>query len=378
MSKVHLALSDPDRRKLFEKALKGKVPFYAWDSPDLMLVSAAVAADDIAVVPEGWATRNLGVLKLDSPPLFLIDLNEKRGFSPSAKLCSRAIALMDSGAAECLTSDARPEEIRGVIKFFLGQTLGRRRFSSTSLKPWILAGVAAVVFGLGFFAGKFSPISPPSMGSGQNTHRINLQSPTGIAVLDRTIWICDWYGQVITVYKMDRKLEALRSIPVNGFSPMGLCVNPAGLWSVGNDFKLRRHQLEGNFTVEEVFELPELNLSGLSWDGDNFWSCEWQTREVIRFALTPKPAVVERHPLAMDQPIGLVVDRNFVWVMDANKGKIHRYRHGGQTWEEDLVIPVDEFSFKANRAAGFGGDNNGLWVAAEKTGLLLRVDGGVR
>lgn len=374
MQRTHIALNDADRRTKLKRALRSCPGLTVWESPDFMLKSISVGDEDIAIVPESWAARNRSVIGDAPPPIFVVDLEEAKDEDNAAALAKKAYGYLDAGATECLTREMKPKDIRGVMDFVSYQSRDEKGdFQKKTLLQWGAVGVAALIFaGMLIFMGvKKEPGAQAQQGS---FFHVLLPSPTGIAVHKGQAWICDFFSQTITSFRITQELIPVRKFSFEGFIPVALCAGDEGLWSLGNDARVRLHVFDGDqHKVKALYDLEGQNLSGLAWDGESLWSCDWENKELVRIEVLDLAVIRERHPLDMKQPIGVVIDGHDVWVLDSETGTIHSYHRKAAGLELKRKVILPHFAPEMNRPGGFGGNGMALWITADKSGLVYRV-----
>ncbi len=374
---LHIPFKNESLIRKVEKPLSKRFKLIFWPSPEAMLSSHTIKEHDIAIVDEFWAQKNPGPLSERSTPLFVV-LMASGPVAGNVSMAARAVELMEAGALECVTEDEKGEDWRGVLEFTAGTATDQFRREHPKATPaffpkWqgIIIGFV-VALGLSLLVRIGCKPSHPAL----DYFHAPLAHPSGIAINQNSVYICDWYTQSISSFKKGVDLEFTGHTKFEQFSPVAICWGEDGLWSLGNDSRIRFHLADPGWPVKDTYELGDINLVGLAWDGKNLWSCDSAARDLVRLAIGKSISVSARYKTEAQEPVGLVVKNGFSWILDGKKGEILKYQiQPGELMlvEKKLLQLFDNTDF--NQAAGFGGDGSFLWVSAEKSGLLYRLKG---
>lgn len=376
MAKVHVAISDDKLAPYLIDPIALQFNVRKWDSPDEMLQSSQLQVGDVAVVSETWASENKDTLLRKEFPRFIILLKQKRKNNPSNELAKSALKWLEAGAIECLAPDETPQQIKGVMDFAF--------YRDSILKPkpekfrglWMILSFSLVLMVLVLFASLFkkdSPLFTADMPKGQTFFHVLTPSPFGIAVDGKNVWIGDWYSQALSAYTIAGDLQLEHRFTFKDFSPSAIAISPQGLWSLGSDRKLRLHSLTETFPILKEYKLGLDKLAGLSWDGTSLWSTMVDKSEIVRLELGDLVSYGEQFPIEAEFPVGLVVKKKKISVLDGKTGKILFYDRKPNRIEFRRSLSLEYFAEGMNRPAGFGGDDDALWVTADKSGLVCRV-----
>jgi len=378
MRDIHVALHNQTLNRHIKKALSSDYKVKFWEDTDQLLASLNLSPDDIARVDEHWAARHLAAVNGMGFPMFIVLLSASEPDASPENLTSRALAYMEYGASECLTLEAEPKEIKGVIDFAFATAFKRRPPQTPRTKMASIAAMAVVLVGLTLgtiFHYSSSQISGLNAKGTHKIFHILTPSPYGIAVDGNRVLIADWTHQTVTTYRATEEMNRLHAIKFEDFSLISLCFGDGGLWSLGHDLWIRFHELNRNLSVTRKLQIEGFNLAGLGWDGTDLWSLDTTKNAIVRIEIGEKAVVKDSFPIKTQKPVGLVMDGRKLWVMDGQNGELLYFERTADGWDQKSSRIIPFFAGDMNRAAGFGGDGKTLWITAENSGLVycLRI-----
>lgn len=111
-----------------------------------------------------------------------------------------------------------------------------------------------------------------------------------------------------------------------------------------------------NFANEKEFSLPYPHPSGISYDGENFWVCDWFTQSIYRHKQSGAFEILSVHHFADINPVAIAWSGVVLWAVSTD-GKIQKH-----ALDEKLTL-LNSVKSPGPNPSGIAFDGNYLWSA---------------
>ncbi|HLD29171.1 MAG TPA: response regulator [bacterium] len=123
------------------------------------------------------------------------------------------------------------------------------------------------------------------------------------------------------------------------------------------------------FLPEISFSAPASNISGLFLDQKNLWSCDWFASMIYKHRMDRRLTIEDQYPLKGIKPAGICRDGDYLWVVEAWKKKIYKFKlNAGQ-----LEI-VEEYPTPGITPSAIYFDGENIWSGDSSLGFVYKHD----
>jgi CheY-like chemotaxis protein len=287
-----------------------------------------------------------------------------------------AVELMKKGAFDCLTPPMRVQEVIAVVS----HALDTGRVSMLRLLPiywafgktrkYLLVAIACLLLFIGVRAVN-QYRRPLEM-------RLPYQDPTSVVCDGQNIWVGNWYTQSIYKYRIaGGEFVLLNTYYFSDFGPLALAWDGTYLWSVGNDLVVRQHLLNDKLEAYRSFHLSGENEPvGLAVTNQYVYICDASQKRIFRHLNDDTFNLSTSYSFQLPNPVGLVWSDAGVYIADAETNRIFRFENKGAYLAvvSRAKLPPDEF----NSLAAFDIHRGSLYVThSGKYARMLRYRPGV-
>ncbi len=116
------------------------------------------------------------------------------------------------------------------------------------------------------------------------------------------------------------------------------------------------HSIKRGAPIAAVEALPVGLVAGLQPKGDVLWTIDGLTHEILKHTMTPDHQVTDRFPAPDAKPVGLVLDRDDLWVAGLESKTLYRLR------ADNPADVRDRFEFAAGNVTAMQMQAKRLWV----------------
>lgn len=272
-----------------------------------------------------------------------------------------AIGFITAGALDCLHPPATFNEVLGVVRHVLNQTVAKeepipepKKDYSTLIRR-IIEGFVVLSLVTGYV------LFDRYMSSQKKTFAVTYQNPTGVFWLKNRLWTSDWYTQSIYQYKVGKGLKLLKIYSFPEFNPNAVAVISDALWVTGTDGYIRTYTIVKNVpTITNTFKAPGYSPTGLCVQRQYLWSTDAETNKIYQHLLNDPDQVIGVYDYPGAMPVGLYWDGEFFWSADGKANKV--YRHLGPEKRFEIVGTYALAPEGGGMIAGMGGDGHNLWL----------------
>lgn len=196
---------------------------------------------------------------------------------------------------------------------------------------------------------------------------------SGLAIVGETLWVSDWFTQVIYQYQIqEKKLILIKSYSLNGFHITGIAPGNNSLYTSDSWKKtIVRHHLNSALDVAETFPSPGPNPSGLYFDGKYLWSCDGTTRKIYQHALDEKLTVIASYESPGTFPVGLFHNNNSFFSASALGGKIFK-NSMQERFKLEKTYVFKEAVEKGKQISAFTLQEDNVWIALEGENTIIK------
>ncbi len=372
MSQVMLIVRDPDLRGELEKSIHSTglsvsapadideaLSHIDEDPPTLLLAESPV--DDTSIIKLQESVRR----KIPSTPMLV--------YLPS---CDSRLALknMAAGAYDCLhppfnTNDflmAARRAVRRVSAHFFGVE------PSSPPAAWWRLPITYVCLGLVLFFGLFGIgffdlFSPPFQ-----IYELTASHPVSVSGNKDDVWIVDQKSRSLARMRVEGDyLMIVKVYQVPDFQPVSVVQGKTYLYTASSDGYLRQHNNDKKLSVTASVRAPGPSPSGLSWDGDNLWSCDAGTGKIYQHA--KDMTVIDSFSSPAAIPAGLAWKGKALWVADSRNQLLWKLWRQKGKWKKEGPFMLDVFNHNPDlKLSGFTMWKNNAWIVSEGSRALIR------
>lgn len=315
--------------------------------------------DPALIILEGHLMESVGVRIRQAYPLkpLVAWMNEHDAH--------RAIDLINAGAIDCMCPPVTFNEIHGVVRHILNQTVAKdapiampqRSFRPLLRKAGIAAGAVAGAALIGLLL-----LLAATKTSSSKTFVLTYQNPTGIYWQGKRLWTSDWYTQSVYQYKVGgSELKLLKIFSFPDFNANAVAMINDMLWVSGTDGYIRTYKIDKNVAmIVNTFKAPGFSPTGLCLQGESLWSTDAETNKIYQHSMHSPDEILATYDYPGMMPVGLYWDGKNFWSADGKANKIYRHRGPEKNFEIDASFALAPDG--GGMVAGMNGDGENLWI----------------
>ena len=140
----------------------------------------------------------------------------------------------------------------------------------------------------------------------------------------------------------------------------GLTWDGNNIWSCcAEDDKIYKHNMDATLSIANTYNSPDMAPWGLAWDGTNIWSIDPYADEIYKHNMDATLSVANTYTAPGTYGTGLTWDGSTIWSCDGNSYKIYKHNM-------DATLSVnDSWYAPSAEITGLMWDGNNIWSIAK-------------
>ena len=238
--------------------------------------------------------------------------------------------------------------------------------SKHSRRNWLLAAAAlSAAAGAALWS---------TQGAPEPAHRaipLPFSDAVGMAWHDGLLHSID--GRRLLLYSIEAEtgeVRALRKLP--SASPGGLAASPEAFWSSELDGAIHEHANDAALTVRRSYRNADRSPTVLHWDGTHLWAADARTETVYQYKTGEALNPMRQYSFPGVRISGLHAADGKLWVLDGPKRELTRFQAKALAIVEDGA-DLSPWLAAGENPVGLAVREEMLWVITDRPARLHRI-----